>query len=190
MIFMLNFKYNLFNFPPVGRLSFQQLNYDTPSYFDALRLLDLSGQGDFLEDPFEVGDGDAVVGHGRALAPALHHAREHELAVKHAAAAMDDEIIASHILGEVFACHNVYTQAVSHALSQQTRNFHPSDVLGERGMGAGLGDEHARLFSQAVDGQGAPDKETDITLVGRHEYRERGEQCAFGLFLLHDVKHL
>ena len=137
-----------------------------------------------------MGDSDAVVGHRGALASALVDARKHELAVEHASAAMDDQVIACQVFRKIFAGHNVHGQSLPHTLSQHAGNLFTTDVFGQWGMGARLGNEDARLLSQAINGHGAPHKETDIALVGSHQYRERGEKALGRLFLLHDVKYL
>ena len=137
-----------------------------------------------------MGDGDAVVGHRHALGTALFRALEHETAVEHAAATVDDQVIARQILGEILARNDIDFQSLSHALSQHAGDFFAPDVLGQRGMGAGLGDEHARLLCQAVDGGSALDEVLDVALVGRHQHRKGREQALGWLFLRHDVKYL
>ena len=45
-----------------------------------LILMDMSRDGDFSENALDMGDGDAIVGHGHTLGTALLHPREHESA--------------------------------------------------------------------------------------------------------------
>ena len=62
-------------------------------FFFDFDMMSMSRDGDFSENALDVGDGDAIVGHGHTLGTTLLHSREHELAVKHASAAMDDQVI-------------------------------------------------------------------------------------------------
>ena len=90
-----------------------------------------------------MGDGDAVVGHRHALLAALLLALEHEAAVEHAPSAMDNQVITRQILRKILTRNNVNSQSLSHALPQHAGYLFASDVLGQRGMSACLGDEHA-----------------------------------------------
>ena len=53
-------------------------------------------------------DGDAIVRHGHALGTALFHTLKHEPPVEHATAAMDNEVIASHVVGKILTGHNIH----------------------------------------------------------------------------------
>ena len=141
-------------------------------------------------EALDLGDGYAVIGHRHALGATLLHTLEHKVAVKHAATAMNDQIVTRHIVGKVLPGHDVDGQSLARPPAQHARYLFTANVLGKRGMGAGFGNEHAGLIGQSFDGCGTLGKVIDIPLVGCHQHRERGQQTVLRFLLFNDIKHL
>ena len=57
----------------------------------------------------------------------------------------------------------------NHPLAQEGGDFHPADVLLQRGVGAGLCNQDPRAFCQGIQLVSSPTEHRDITLICRKE---------------------
>lgn len=92
------------------------------------------------------GDGDAVVGDGDAGFGGLLLAPEHEGAVDHAAAAVDDEGVGGEIGGEVAPGGHIEDEVFAGGFAEKGGDFNAANIFLRCMVGAGFGNEDAGAF--------------------------------------------
>lgn len=76
-----------------------------------------------------MGDGYAVIGHRNLLIFCPPDAGHNIFAVKHAGAALDDQIVRMQVLWKIRPAYDVHGQAFSKALFEHPGDLFPSDVF-------------------------------------------------------------
>ena len=107
-------------------------------------------------------------------------AGKHGAAVERAAAAMDYQVVLRKVAGKIAPPHVFDGKAFACAGAQQAGNLHGADVLLDGVVRAGLGDKHARVFSERVDGKRAQGLRGQVALEACEGNGKAGKGHVFG----------
>ena len=103
---------------------------------------------------------------------------------------MYNQIVFAEIFWEVVARDDVYRKPFAYLFTQQIGDFHPPDIFGCRGMGAGFGYQYSRCFGKRFDCFGTIGKTFYIAFISCKKHRKRSQTTLGGSIFKNRLKSL
>lgn len=108
-----------------------------------------------LKDAQTIGDDQAVVGYRHPCPTTLEDAVEHQPAIPHARAAMNDQLVGRQVVGEVLSLDGGKLQRTADILAEPFGDFDAADVVVDGVVAARFGNKYPIARTKGIDGKGA-----------------------------------
>lgn len=147
-------------------------------YFASLGLVLID---DIFQNAIEIRHNNAIIANGNALLLGFGNTILHQLAIGHAGATLDDEVVACEVIWKIAACCYINLDGLAVARTQHTWDLHAANVFFEWCVAAKLGNEHLWIRREALDGFGAVCINLYIALKPGNNTENEVSSDSFGL---------